>query len=69
MAGRVSNQRTQNENANLIYQSMLLEGCKRLQENSDISGIPYGGLKNVVEFFFTFFWTPLFQYHLGIIFL
>ena len=55
MAGRASNQRTQNENANLIHQSMLLDGCKRLQDISDISEIPYGGLKNVVEFFFVNF--------------
>ena len=51
--------------ANLMHQSMLLEGCKRLQDILDISEIPYGGLRNVVEclfvcFFFlkNFFWTP-----------
>ena len=52
MAGRASSERTQKENANLIHQSMLLEGCKRLQDISDISEIPYSGLRNVVEFFF-----------------
>ena len=31
---------------------MLLDGCKRLQDISDISEIPYGGLRNVVEFCF-----------------
>ena len=52
---------TQKENANLIRQSMLLEGCKRLQDILDISEIRYGGLRNVVDFFFLFFrffWTP-----------
>ena len=52
MAGRASSQRTQKENANLIHQSMLLEGCKRLQDILDISEIPHGGLRNVVDFFF-----------------
>ena len=46
----------------LVLQSMLLEGCKRLQHISDISEIPYGGLRNVVNLFFffleIFFWTP-----------
>ena len=50
MAGRASSERTRKENANLIHQSMLLDGCKRLQDISDISEIPYGGLRNVVEF-------------------
>ena len=60
MAGRASSERTRKENANLIHQSMLLEGCKRLQDILDISEIPYGGLGNVVEFgfFFNIFWTP-----------
>ena len=52
MAGRASSERTRKENANLIHQSMLLDGCKRLQDISDISEIPYGGLRNVVEFCF-----------------
>ena len=52
MAGRASSERTRKENANLIHQSMLMEGCKRLQDISDISEIPYGGLRNVVKFFF-----------------
>ena len=55
MAGRASSERTRKENANLIHQSMLLEGCKRLQDILDISEIPYGGLGNVVEFCFVFF--------------
>ena len=60
MAGRASSERTRKENANLIHQSILLEGCKRLQDISDISEIPHGGLRNVMEFFFfeIFFWTP-----------
>ena len=60
MAGRASSERTRKENANLINQLMVLEGCKRLQDTLDISEISYGGLRNVVEFFFflIFFWTP-----------
>ena len=52
MAGRASSQRTRKENANFIHQSMLLEGCKPLQDILDISEIPFGGLRNVVVFFF-----------------
>ena len=33
---------------------MILKGCKRSQDISDISEIPFGGLRNVVEFFFLF---------------
>ena len=61
MAGRASSERTRKENLNLIHQPMVLEGCKRLQDILDISEIPYGGLRNVVEFcffFLIFFWTP-----------
>ena len=66
MAGREISERTQKENANLIHQSMLLEGCRRLQDISDISEIPYGGLRNVVEFFFffeIFFWIAWREKH------
>ena len=31
---------------------MLLEGCKPLQDILDISEIPFGGLRNVVVFFY-----------------
>ena len=52
MAGRASSQRTRKENANFIHQSILLEGCKPLQDILDISEIPFGGLRNVVVFFY-----------------
>ena len=47
----------------LVLQSMLLEGCKRLQHISDISEIPYGGLRNVLNLFLFFFWKYFFGRH------